>query len=137
MDAGDEECALREEDAGHVIAAGCSSASCGCASTLTSSFRCFRLPGASVGETRVPKPRAYGENAPVRAALDVRQLAETLDNGVVVHDHHGFVIADLRYSLPDGAGKIEAVAFPIAGEVLPAARDRSILMNDTGAADPA
>jgi hypothetical protein len=42
------------------------------------------------------------------------QLGETLHDGVVVHDHHGFVLADRWQPLTDSGRQVEAVALPIA-----------------------
>jgi hypothetical protein len=58
-----------------------------------------------------------------------------LHDGIVVHHHHGLVVADVREFLADGGRKIEFSTFPVAGTVMRAARDRAIRLNQARAAD--
>ena len=64
-----------------------------------------------------------------------RRFAQALHHGIVVHHHRGFGVADARYGLAQDRRQIEFAAFPIAGQVLRAAVDRAVFLDDAGTAD--
>src|SRR5713101_5019698 len=88
-----------------------------------------------VGEPGVAEAAADGEDAPMLDVLHVRHFAQALHHRVVVQDNERVVAVDLGDALADELRQVEAAAFPIAGEVLPAALDRAVLADDAGAAD--
>ena len=67
--------------------------------------------------------------------LHERQFAEALDDSVVVHGHDGVVLADLRRHLADALDQVEAAARPVAGQVLRAAIDRAVRLDQAGTTD--
>ena len=69
------------------------------------------------------------------ALLGPRQMAQALHDGVIVHHDHGLVIADRWNAFSDRSGKVETAALPITGQILRAARDTAVRLDDTGAAD--
>ncbi len=83
----------------------------------------------------LPEAGADGEHAPVVAARHVWQLAQSLDDGVVVHDDHSFLVANLGHVLADERRQLEVLGLPVAGQVLSAALDGAVLVNGAGAAD--
>src|SRR5712671_2925919 len=88
-----------------------------------------------VGEPGVAEAGADGEDAPMLDALHVRHFAQALHHRVVVQDDERVVAGDLGDALADELRQVEAAAFPVAGEVLPAALDRAVLADEAGAAD--
>src|SRR4051794_3575321 len=90
---------------------------------------------ASVGEARVAEPGADREHAPVPDVLHVRHLAQPLYHRIVVHQDGGAVIADLRNRLEQLSRQVELAAGPIARQVLRAAVDRAVALDDPWAAD--
>src|SRR3954471_17162627 len=93
------------------------------------------LQRGAVGEAGVAEAGADGEHAPARDVLHRRHLGEALHDGVVVHDHHGLVSADLRHGPAQLHRQVEPAALPVAGQVLAAALDRALLADEPGAAD--
>src|SRR5262245_44977626 len=88
-----------------------------------------------IGKACVAKPGTDGENAPVRAVLDVRQLAQALHDRIVVHHDQRFVLGDLGDAFAQARWQVEATAFPITRQVLGAACNRAILVDHAGATD--
>src|SRR6266550_4992511 len=68
----------------------------------------------AIGEGRVAEAGPDGQDPPVLDVLHERHLAQTLHHGVVVHEHHRLVSADLGNGPTQLGGKVEAVALPIA-----------------------
>src|SRR6185437_4745233 len=88
-----------------------------------------------VREPRVAEAGADGEDAPMPDVLHVGQFAQPLHHRVVVHDDDGVVAADLGDAVADRLRQVEAAALPVAGQVLAAALDRAVLLDDAWAAD--
>src|SRR6185503_6647175 len=72
---------------------------------------------------RIAETRADREDGPVPDVLDERQLAQSLNDRIVVHDHDRLVLADGRKILADLRREVEATALPITRQVLSAALD--------------
>src|SRR6185437_16242079 len=89
----------------------------------------------SAGEPRISQPGSDGQNAPVSSALHVGDLAEALDDRIIVHHHDRIVPIDPGYALADGARQIEPAAFPVARQIVRAAFDEAILADDSRAPD--
>ena len=89
----------------------------------------------AIGVACVAETGADCQHAPVEAISNVGQLAQTLHDRIIVHDNHRFAVADFGDLLADYPWEIEARAFPIARQILPAAIDRAIFKDDAGAAD--
>src|SRR5215203_4757318 len=92
-------------------------------------------PRITVSEARIAEPSADRQHAPALHVLHEGRLAQALHHGVIVHDHHGLVIVYFGDGLAQTLRQIKAAALPVAGEVLPAAVDRPLLVNETRAAD--
>lgn len=88
-----------------------------------------------IGEARITQAGPNGENAPAPHILHDRDLTQTLDDRIIVHQYQGLVWADLRDRLTQTDGKVETMTLPIAGEVLCAAVDGTARFDDAGAAD--
>ena len=64
-----------------------------------------------------------------------RRLAQALHHGVVVQEDHGLVLADGRDRFVQAVRQVEAAALPVARQVLRAAIDGAVRLDDAGAAD--
>src|SRR5207302_6091685 len=73
----------------------------------------FVLVFPAVGEARVAQSSADGQRAPVVHVLHERHLGEALRHAVIVHQHRGVVLADLRNRLGQARRQVESAALPI------------------------
>src|SRR5262249_53827456 len=89
----------------------------------------------SPGEAGVSQSCADRQHAPALGLSEVRQLAQSLHDRVVVHDHHGLMIADAGDMGADSGRQVEAAALPVARQVLGPAADCAILLDPSRAAD--
>ena len=62
-------------------------------------------------------------------------LAEPLHHGVIVHHDRSVFFADLGDGLVHSGGQLEIARLPVARQVLRAALDRAVLVDDTRAAN--
>src|SRR5687768_8355203 len=89
----------------------------------------------AVREAGVAEAGADGEHPPVLHVRHVRQLAETLNHRIVMHDHDGIVVGNLGDRLAQLRREIEALHFPVSRQVLPASLDGAIRADHAGTAD--
>src|SRR5262245_13933950 len=83
----------------------------------------------AIVEARVAQAGSDCQDPPVLHVLHERHLAQTLHHGVVVHERDRLVSADLGNGPTQVGGKVEAIALPIAGQVLCATGDRAVLFD--------
>ena len=94
------------------------------ASVLTKA-RCWRV----IGKARVTQAGSNGEDSPPPHVLHEGDLAETLHDGVVVHQSHRLLSADLRNRPTEAGWKIETIALSIAWKVLSAPIDTAVRLD--------
>src|SRR5215217_5537221 len=89
----------------------------------------------AVIEPRIAEAGADREDPPTFHVLHERDLAQALHHRIVVHQHGGAVLADLRNTFNQAGGQVELATLPITGKVLRAAVDRAVRLNKAWAAD--
>src|SRR3954465_11994130 len=89
----------------------------------------------AIGKARVAEAGADGQYAPALDVAHERHFAQALNHRIVVHEHSGAVLADFRDPLEQARRQIEFAALPVARQILRAAVDRSVRLDDAGTAD--
>ena len=90
---------------------------------------------APVAKLRVTQPRSYGQDAPAFHVIHKWPFAQALNHRIVGHDDDGVVVENLRDGLEQGERKIEIPAFPFPRQIVGAAIDTAILLDDSRTAD--
>ena len=91
--------------------------------------------GLSVGEAGIPKAGAYCECSPTFLLPHIRDFAQALNDGIVMHDNRSFFSPDHGYQGMKDRRQIELAAFPISGKILGALLDGAILPNEARASN--
>src|SRR6267378_6091565 len=84
----------------------------------------FALIFLAVSETRVAQSSPNREHAPMIDILHEWHLAQALHHAVIMHQHRGVVIANLRNRFDQAHGQIKFAALPISRKILRALLDR-------------
>jgi len=89
----------------------------------------------TVCEAGVAEAGADRHHSPVVQAAHEGRLAQSLNDGVVMHQDRHFMPADGWNCIAQELRQIEALVLPIAGQVLPSLFDRSVLTDQTWASN--